>query len=67
MNRCKSTRTFSQRSVIASGARLEFRESVNIETSLEELDLGVRLPSADETAEARKILAAAGTPPREWL
>ena len=38
---------------------LEFRDAADLAASIEEVDLGVRLPSADDLAEARAILATA--------
>jgi len=39
---------------------IEFQDNVELAASIEELDLGVRMPSVAELAEARKILAEAG-------
>jgi len=42
---------------------IQFQESVELAGAIEELDLGVRLPAAEEVAAAREILAAAGPGP----
>ena len=38
---------------------LDYHDSVDLDASVEELELGVRLPSASDVAQARKILAGA--------
>jgi neutral ceramidase len=42
---------------------IEFRDNVEILGSIEELEMGVRMPSAADVASARQLLAAAGAAP----
>ena len=42
---------------------LEFQDSVELSASIEEVELGVRRPNADQLAAARRVLAAAPPPP----
>jgi hypothetical protein len=42
---------------------IQFQDSVELAASVEELELGVRLPSSEEVAAARRLLAQAGPGP----
>jgi hypothetical protein len=44
---------------------IQFQDTVDLSASIEELDLAVRMPSAEEVSAARQLLTTAGAPPAE--